>query len=178
MKDAAAKSDARVAPEGVNSSPVSPSTYERDYYAWVQEQVKALRERRTEALDWENLREEVEDLGKGVRLQLRSRLKIVLAHLLKWQFQPSKRSVSWKATLVEQRGEIAEILQENPSLKSQLPELLANSYELARRLAGTEMRMEKREWQQALPSKCPWSVDQLLDEDFVPTPARVGSRSR
>ncbi len=177
MKHGAAKND-QVAVNGGSSSPVSNSAYERDYYAWVQEQVAALRERRPEALDWENLREEVEDLGKRERRDLRSRLEVILVHLLKWQFQAQKRSRSWEGSLAEQRLRAMDLLGENPSLKPQLPELTARAYQLACMAAASEMGLRKREWQRTFPAACPWSVEQVLDEDFVPTPARASSRSR
>lgn len=178
MKDAAAKSDAQVAPERGNSSSVSRSTYERDYYAWVQEQARALRERHPEALDWENLREEVEDLGKGVKSELRSRLEVILVHLLKWQYQPRKRSRSWEGSLDEQRLRAKDVLKENPSLQPQVPELTARAYQLACIVAGGEMGLSKREWQRTFPTECPWSVEQVLQEDFVPATARAASRPR
>src|SRR5450756_493568 len=81
--------------------PAQESLYKRDYYAWVQSQVRALNERRLDALDLQNLSEEVADLGTSLRLELRSRLKTILTQLLKWQFQPSKRSTSWEVTLIE-----------------------------------------------------------------------------
>ncbi len=65
--------------------------YERDYYSWALEQAQALRARRTEALDWENLAEEVEGLGRGEVRELESRLEVLLVHLLKWRYQPKKR---------------------------------------------------------------------------------------
>ncbi len=169
MKDATAKTDGHVAPE---------SLYDRDYYAWVQKQVEALRRRRPEALDWEYLREEVEDLGKHERRELTSRLQMILVHLLKWQFQSRKRSRSWEGTLVEQRLNAKELLSENPSLKPQMVELTARAYQLARPTAASEMGLGKREWQRLFPAACPWSPEQVLDEDFLPAtpPARPRSR--
>ncbi len=170
MKDAAAKRDGQQASESV---------YDRDYYAWVQEQVKALRERRPEALDWENLREEVEDLGRHERRELRSHLKLILVHLLKWEFQSRKRSRSWRSTIVEQRRQASSLIRENSSLRRQLGELLAEAYRLATPAAAAEMGLDILEWERgALPSQCPWSVEQVLDEDFLPAMLRTGSRSR
>ncbi len=93
------------------------SLYDRDYYTWTLEQARALRERRTSDLDWANLAEEVEDLGKSERRELQNRLEVLLAHLLKWQFQPKRRSRSWSATIAVQRVKIRQLLDQNPGLK-------------------------------------------------------------
>lgn len=154
------------------------SAYERDYYAWVQDQVRALRERRPEALDWENLCEEVGDLAASLKRELRSRLEAILTHLLKWRYQPRKRSVSWRVTLVEQRHKADGLLEENSSLRSMLGDIMARAYGSACSLAGTEMGLEKKEWQRTFPAECPWSAEQVLDEDFLPNPPRAASRSR
>src|SRR3984893_6553283 len=96
--------------------PAKESLYRRDYYAWVQTQVQALKERQLNDLDLENLSEEVADLGTSLRHELRSRMRVILTHLLKWQFQPSKKSSSWQMTLIEQRAGVRDLLEENPSL--------------------------------------------------------------
>ncbi len=96
------------------------SLYERDYYTWALQQARALKEHRLEELDWENLADEVESLAKTERRELRSRLKVVLEHLLKWQFQPQRRTRSCRATVAVQRVEIREHLDENPGLNTRL----------------------------------------------------------
>ena len=70
--------------------------YERDYYTWAVEQAHALKEHRTEALDWKNLAEEVEGLGRSERRELRSRLKVLLAHLLNGNFSRDAELVAGK----------------------------------------------------------------------------------
>jgi hypothetical protein len=84
--------------------PDRESAYERDFYAWLLSQVSALRERRFRDLDLEDLIEEAEDLAKSLPRELRNRLKVILVHLLKWRFQPAKRSTSWKVTAVGTAG--------------------------------------------------------------------------
>ena len=76
------------------------SLYDTDFYSWTQEQSQILSSRDWSRLDLEHLIEEVESLGKQQRQELRSRLSIVLGHLLKWEFQPQCRSRSWLATLL------------------------------------------------------------------------------
>ena len=146
--------------------------YRRDYYGWALEQARALQERRFEALDFEHLAEEVEDLAKSERRELRSRLKQVLVHLLKCQFQSGRRSLGWEGTLASQRAEIAALLHDSPSLERELPEIVEQAYSLALRVAGKEMRLKRDQWQSLFPAQCPWSAEQILDEDFYPEPQK------
>jgi hypothetical protein len=146
--------------------------YSRDYYAWACEQAHALRERHFEALDFEHLWQEVEDLAKSERRELRSRLMRVLAHLLKCQFQSGRRSLSWEGTLASQRTEIAALFHDSPSLERELPEIVEQAYSLALRVAGKEMRLKREQWQSLFPAQCPWSAEQILDEDFYPEPQK------
>ena len=141
------------------------SLYERDYYTWALEQARALKEHRLEELDWENLADEVESLAKTERRELRSRLKVLLEHLLKWRFQPQRRSRSWKATIAVQRVEIPEHLDENPGLKPSVPDVLAQAYEAAR--VNVTIRFLRKNEPQP-PDRCPWTFEQVMDEEFWP----------
>ncbi|HXR34784.1 MAG TPA: DUF29 domain-containing protein [Candidatus Binataceae bacterium] len=139
--------------------------YERDYYTWALEQARALKERRLETLDWHNLAEEVEDLGRSEKRELRSRLEVLLVHLLKWRFQPKRRSKSWKATVAVQRLKLRRHLRDNPGLKPFVPDLLAEAYDTARiEVAGRLSTPEESQ----LPTACPWSFEELIDETFKP----------
>lgn len=135
--------------------------YERDYYTWATEQACALREHRIEALDWKNLAEEVEDLARSERRELRSRLKVLLAHLLKWQFQPKRRTRSWHATIAVQRAEIRQHMRDNPGLKPHVAALIADAYETARIEVGSRLSVSGQPLQ-----SCPWSFDQMMGDDF------------
>ena len=148
------------------------SLYHHDFYAWVGTQVDALRGRRFDELDLENLLEEVHDLAASLQRELRNRFRIVLVHLLKWQFQPSKHSTSWRVTLLEQRYQLAELLEQNPSLSRQVPDLLEKVYPSACKRAGLEMKLAKINAQSILPARCPWTPAQILDDDFLPSPSR------
>ena len=106
--------------------------YERDFFAWTQDQADALRRRSINELDWENLLEEVESLGRQERNELRNRLIVLLIHLLKWRFQPQRRGRSWELSILEQRRESERVLAENPSLKPQVADIVADAYKLAR----------------------------------------------
>jgi hypothetical protein len=143
--------------------------YGRDYYSWALEQSSALRERRFDALDMDHLAEEVEGLAKSERRELGNRLMRVLVHLLECRFQAARRSRSWETTLISQRVQIAALLDDSPSLRSELPESIERAYGLALRLAGKEMGMTREQWERLFPARCPWSPKQILDEDFYPT---------
>ncbi|MGH7836726.1 MAG: DUF29 domain-containing protein [Candidatus Binataceae bacterium] len=148
--------------------PDASRVYEHDYYAWAREQALALRERQIELLDFAHLAEEVDALADRDRRELRSRLMRILVHLLKWRFQAARRSRSWAATLDVQRTEIETLLESSPSLRGELPALIARAFTSAQRVAGREMRLERDEWTCRFPVECPWSVEQILDVEFYP----------
>jgi hypothetical protein len=147
------------------------SSYERDFYAWSFAQARALRTRRPEELDWENLAEEIESLGKSDRRQVRSGLKVILVHLLKWRYQTKRRSNSWKTTINSQRYELEMVLAVSPSLRRQIPGLMVEAYVSARLDAKDEMGMSASE-AQSLPEACPFTSQQVLDRTFLPEEAQ------
>jgi predicted nucleic acid-binding Zn-ribbon protein len=136
--------------------------YELDFYAWTVEQSKLLKEGDLKNLDIVNLVEEVESLGKQQRQELRNRLGVLIGHLLKWNYQPEKRSKSWRVTIREQRREILIHLKENPSLQPYLEEAIVHAYESALDLAVRETPLDYQD----LPANCPYTLDQLFDSDF------------
>ena len=146
------------------SSQITSNLYEQDFYAWTQEQAKLLRSRVWDSLDIENLAEEIESLGKQVRQELRNRLGVLLGHLLKWEFQPSKRSKSWFITMRGQRREIRDLLDENPSLKPYLPEALEKAYKDGLDLAVRETSLTDEDF----PDQCLYTIEQVLDASFFP----------
>ncbi len=139
------------------------SLYERDYYTWALRQANALKKHRAESLDWENLAEEGGDLARSERRELRNRLKVLLTHLLKWQYQPKRRSRSWEATIAVQRTQIRQHLRDNPGLKPSIPALLSDAYETAR----IEVAVRLTEQPQP-PQSCPWSFEQVMGDRFRP----------
>ena len=141
------------------------SLYERDYYTWALQQARALKERHLEELDWENLSDEVESLAKTERRELRSRLEVLLQHLIKWQFQPQRRTRSWRTTIALQRSKIGEHLDENPGLKPEVPVILARAYKSA--YLDVTGRFLRRSDPQP-PESCPWTFEQVMDEQFWP----------
>jgi len=140
------------------------STYERDFYAWTQDQATLLRTHEFARLDIDNLSEEIEAMGRSERRQLTNRLEILLIHLLKWQFQPGLRGRSWELTIIEQRRRIDKLLHDNPSLRPQLRELLVEAYDDA---AFGSMR-ETGLPQATFPQTCPYALGQVLDQGWLP----------
>jgi Domain of unknown function DUF29 len=138
--------------------------YERDFDAWLQHQAEALRAQQWERLDVGHLVEEVEELRKTERRGVRSQLRLILSHLLKWRYQPEKRSESWRTTIANGRVLVQEDLEDSGSLTRELPELYSWAYPRARQdaIKQTGLRLE------TFPEACPWPVEQVLDEDFWP----------
>ena len=141
--------------------------YEADYALWCAEQGALLREGRFDALDRENLAEEIESFERSERYEIDSRLKVLPVHLLKWRFQPKARSGSWKASIREQRQPIARLLRDSPSLKQYPAEILAAEYELAMPNAADETGLPE----ETLPPECPFTIEQVLDQDWLPEAA-------
>jgi Domain of unknown function DUF29 len=140
------------------------SDYETDFYQWTQTQAAALRAKDWGALDVDNLAEEIESLGNEQRHAVRSHLRVLLWHGLKWAYQPDHRSTSWRTSILNARAEIADRLEDYPSLRPRVPALLASAYPRARRLAAAETGLPLA----TFPEVCPWPLEQVLDEDFWP----------
>ena len=143
---------------------LSPSLYETDFYAWTQEQATLLRNEQWSQIDLQNLIEEIQSLGKQQRQELRNHLSVLIGHLLKWQYQSGRRSRSWLATVRIQRLDIAELLEDNPSLKPYLEEALHKAYLKSVELAVGETDLPKR----TFPVDCPYSLVEIVDYDFYP----------
>src|SRR5271166_6645738 len=107
-------------------------SYDTDLHEWTKEQADALRRRAANELDWDNLAEEIESLGNSERREIRSRLKNLLVHLLKWKYQPEGQCGSWRGSIREARAQIEEVLLDNPSLRPLPAESLSRAYAYAR----------------------------------------------
>ncbi len=145
--------------------------YEQDFYGWLLHNVQLLRDGRLAEADIENIAEELESMGKRDKRELISRMAVLLAHLLKWQFQNDRRSKSWKKTIREQRIQIRLILQDSPSLKYQLEEKITESYRIAVKSASEETGLKKN----IFPGTCSYNLQQILDENFYPEIESVNS---
>jgi Domain of unknown function DUF29 len=141
-----------------------PNLYETDFYAWTLEQAELLRHKEWSKIDLANLLEEIESLGKQQRQELINRLSVLLGHLLKWEYQPERRSRSLLATIRLQRRETMKLLVDNPSLKSYLPDALQSAYENGRDLAMGETNFPLK----TFPSECNYSFEQIVDNEFYP----------
>jgi Domain of unknown function DUF29 len=141
---------------------MQPNLYEADFYAWTLEQSQLLKEGDFKHLDIINLVEEVESLGKQQRQELRNRLGVLIGHTLKWDYQPEKRSKSWRVPIREQRREVLRLLQENPSLKPYLEEAIAYAYQSGLDLVVRETPLDDQD----LPEDPIYTIEQLLSPDF------------
>ena len=146
----------------VNTRPAI--SHEGDFYAWSQDQGSRLREIRPSSIDWENVAEEIEGLGRSQRSEIRSQLIVALAHLLNWAHQPDKRNNSWRASIVEARNEILHELSDSPSLRRCPGEVLTRQYPVARLDASGETGLAL----ETFPEACPFTIEQILDPDFWP----------
>lgn len=139
--------------------------YETDFNSWIQENIALLKQSRFNEIDADHLIEELEDMAKKNRSELINRLVILIAHLLKWQYQPERQGNSWQYSIDEQRDQVsAGLLEEHPSLKPYFSEAIEKSYQRAVKLAAKETKLPLA----AFPKQCPYTEKQLLDEDFYP----------
>jgi len=138
----------------------------RDILALDLRQLAALRAGQMGGLDRDNLIEEIEDMGKRQKQDLRSRLTVLLMHLLKWQHQPMLQGKSWASTIKIQRFEIQAHLADNPSLKHGLDEIIDRAYQGAVLGAEHETGLPVA----AFPRECPWTFEQVMDDGFWPEP--------
>jgi Domain of unknown function DUF29 len=144
--------------------PRNAAAYDEDFVAWTEEQARLLRAGEFALLDTENLAEEMEDMGKSIRRELRNRLAVLMMHLLKWRYQPAYRSPSWSATIREQREQIADLLDESPSLRTLPDRDLAKTYKSAITKAVRDTGLPET----SFPTECPFTPEQILAADFLP----------
>ena len=139
--------------------PGAASLYDKDFMMWIEGQVRLLRTGELDALDIENVAEELESMGKRDRRSLESHLAVIQAHLLKLRAQPEQRSKSWLRSIANSRARIARILRDSPSLKKELPALLASGYLDAVRNAAIDTGLPRT----AFPTEPPSDLGELLD---------------
>jgi hypothetical protein len=146
---------------------------EKDFHAWLVAQAQAIRDRRLDALDWENIAEELEGMARKEKHSLTSFLRVKLTHLLKWSYQNKERDLhlsSWRTSIINSRQEIEDALEDSPSLGSDinLSAFLQKAYSHARELAASEMGLSDREMNRLFPKECPWTFAQLMTVGFLP----------
>lgn len=137
--------------------------YEQDFYLWTQITAEQLKENKFNEIDKTNLIEEIESMGRSEKRELKSRLIVLLMHLLKWHYQPEKRSESWRSTITEQRICIEGLLEDSPSLKPLLSELLEDCYQKARLKASDETGIKLN----FFPKESPFSLEETLEYSYV-----------
>src|SRR5215831_17767221 len=135
--------------------------YNRDFYSWLMEQAGHVRAGRWDALDRENLAEEIESLGREQFNKLESALRVLMMHMLKWDHQPSLRSRSWILSIEAQRLELDNVLSDNPGLRPRIAEATERGYRRARIEAAKETGLEKSEF----PEQCPYSWDDIIGRE-------------
>ena len=137
--------------------------YEQDLVLWAQATAQLLREQRWEAIDLPHLIEEVEDLGKSERSAIGSQMERIMVHLLKWEYQPQRRSDSWLDSINDGRSQIRRKIEDSPSLWNYPEEILEKEYTRARREASRQTGLALN----IFPESCPFAIDQVL-EDWLP----------
>jgi hypothetical protein len=140
------------------------TSYDTDFFAWTQEQARLLRAGKLAEIDLVNVAEEVRSLGSSEKREIRNRLTILIAHLLKWKYQPGVRSPSWQRAVREQRDSISELIADSPSLRSYPRSVAHKRYDAARLAASAETGIDFT----LFPEDCPFTAEQILDPDFLP----------
>ena len=142
------------------------TSYEADVVAWANEQATLIRAGKFEQLDLMHIAEEIEDVGKSEQRELASRVAVLIAHLLKWQYQPSRRSASWERTINEQRRLSVRRLKKTPSLTPMLtdPEWLDDIWVDATVFASKETSLDES----VFPESFPWAMSDVLTEGWLP----------
>jgi hypothetical protein len=138
--------------------------HDLDFYAWTQQQINLLKSGNLMDVDLKNLIAEIEHMGASERREVINRLAVLLAHLLKWHYQPSFRGRNWQLTIKEQRRQLQRLLKDNPSLHARLEEFIADAYIDAVLLSARETGLEES----AFPAQYPYSQDDLLNPEFYP----------
>jgi hypothetical protein len=139
--------------------------YDADFIEWTRHTAELMRQHRFDELDIEHAAEEIEDMGTRDIRELCSRTEVLLVHLLQWKFQATRRSRSWRATMRAQRSDILKLLGQSPSLRQRLSADLRGLYAAAVKLAADESGLHRDRF----PTACPFSVDEILDDEFLPS---------
>lgn len=147
---------------------MSDEKYDADISAWSGIQGTLLRriaagERvNSDAIDWDNIAGEIEDVARREQDRLYGALRTALVHMLKWEVQPSLRSGSWRSAVVKARERMAKIVRDSPTLRSYPNLVLTEAFSSARRIAEAETGLSD------LPEACPWTIEQVLDHGCWP----------
>ena len=149
---------------GTRTSLISQTLYEQDYYQWLTATANKLRQGKLAEIDVVNLIEEIEDMGRSERKAVRSNLRILLMHLLKYKYQPEKRTNNWLFTIVEHRKRLQQSFQDSPSLRPYFLEVFEESYQDAIDLSTAETSLPRN----TFPNKSPFTPQNTLNSDYLP----------
>jgi hypothetical protein len=138
--------------------------YEQDFNLWLEETVNLLKTRQLSLIDYENLIEEIESMGKRDKKALESNLEQILMHLLKWQYQKNKRSNSWRYSIIEHRNRLKKDFRDSPSLKPYFDDVLEDCYQTAREFASEQTGLDIK----TFPIDIPFTKEQILSSNYLP----------
>jgi hypothetical protein len=138
--------------------------YERDFLAWTEEQAALLRAGRITQVDLSNLIEEVESLGASQKAAVDSQMVRLLMHLLKWVYQPTRRTKSWRVSIIDARRQVEIVLTQSPSVRHYIRAGFMTNYNRARADARHETKLPTG----CFPEAPPFTLEQVLDDDFWP----------
>jgi hypothetical protein len=150
----------------------TPASYTSDFAQWAQDQAQLLREGRLREADLDNIAEELETLGRSEAHALRSHLKQIVCHLLKLTHQPERASRSWTNTIARARQDVADLIEENPSLRPRLGELFAKASRDGRALAIVETGLSAA----VFDPEPVFTLDEVCSLDFLPLRSADGER--
>jgi hypothetical protein len=145
--------------------PGNAPAYEDDFVAWLEDQAGRARRGEVDGLDLENIAEELEGMARSDRREIRTRLTVLLVHLLKYVAQPKRRSSSWLATIGEQRTQITTVIDDSSSLRSFPAAVLEQCYAEARSRAALEARLPES----AFPEHCLFDLALVLRSGWLPS---------
>ncbi|MGK7932160.1 MAG: DUF29 domain-containing protein [Microcystaceae cyanobacterium] len=148
----------------MKANTINSILYEQDYYLWLEKTVQLLKNGQLSALDIDNLIEEIQDMGISQKNALLSNLIVLSMHLLKWKYQPQKRTGSWRSSIREHRRRILKAFKNSPSLKRYFEEIFDEAYHESRLQASDETELSL----ETFPLECPFSKEEILNPDYLP----------
>ena len=148
----------------LSSATDTANLYDRDYYLWLSHTAQLISEGKFDEVDAANLIEEIEDMGRSEKRAVKSNLIIVLLHLLKYKYQPEKRTNSWKSSIREHRRRLRDDFQVSPSLKRYMTEVFDECYQDGREQAADETGLPLN----TFPTESPFTPTEALNPDYLP----------
>lgn len=148
----------------LSSTTNTANLYEQDYYLWLSHTVQLIKQGKLSEVDTANLIEEIEDMGRSEKRAIRSNLVVVLLHLLKYKYQPEKRSNSWKSSIREHRRRLRDDFKVSPSLKRYFAEVFEECYQNGREQAADETGLPLN----SFPQQSPFTSTEVLNPDYLP----------